>query len=184
MDILCQVLAKPSWWIKMNDATILAFHGNHAAALRADWGRTTWCQTSASRLEVAKWAEMTKDVPAEETQSEEFQAQRRNFFENFTDKAVVLNIPQLPSTFDYQQEYPRLPLAGKNLQVIVKIASIELTPDNPKYTGGSWHVEGMTNESIAATGILYYDCENITTSKLAFRHIFFDASQFDPVINL
>ncbi|CAK4080887.1 unnamed protein product [Aphanomyces euteiches] len=128
----------------------------------------------------AKWAEMTKDVPAEETKTEEFQARRNDFFANFTDKDVVLNIPQLPSSFDYQQEYPRRPLSGKNLQVIVKIASIELTPDNPKYAGGSWHVEGMTNESIAATGILYYDCENITTSKLAFRHVF-DSQYIDSV---
>ncbi|KAI0742038.1 hypothetical protein C8Q80DRAFT_1357212 [Daedaleopsis nitida] len=39
----------------------------------------------------------------------------------------------------------------------------------PKYTGGSWHVEGMLNERIVATGIYYYACENITESRLAFR---------------
>ncbi|KAJ7688951.1 hypothetical protein B0H17DRAFT_1331910 [Mycena rosella] len=41
--------------------------------------------------------------------------------------------------------------------------------DRPEYAGGSWHVEGMVNESIAASGIYYYDEENITESKLAFR---------------
>lgn len=35
-----------------------------------------------------------------------------------------------------------VPLAGKRLQVIVKIGSIHLTPENPQYAGGSWHVEG------------------------------------------
>lgn len=30
-----------------------------------------------------------------------------------------------------------------NLQVIVKLANIELTPENPNYNGGSWHIEGQ-----------------------------------------
>lgn len=37
------------------------------------------------------------------------------------------------------------------------------------YPGGSWHVEGMANERIIASGIYYYDSENITESRLAFR---------------
>ncbi|KAI8346693.1 hypothetical protein B0O80DRAFT_467497 [Mortierella sp. GBAus27b] len=57
----------------------------------------------------------------------------------------------------------------KTLQVIVKLANIELTPENPKYTGGSWHVEGMANENIVASGIYYYHTENITESRLNFR---------------
>ena len=31
---------------------------------------------------------------------------------------------------------------GRPLQVIVKLANIELTPEKPKYEGGTWHVEG------------------------------------------
>lgn len=31
----------------------------------------------------------------------------------------------------------------KGLQVIVKLANIELTPDKPRYEGGTWHVEGQ-----------------------------------------
>ncbi|KAF9354695.1 hypothetical protein BGX34_010854 [Mortierella sp. NVP85] len=57
----------------------------------------------------------------------------------------------------------------KNLQVIVKLANIELTPENPKYEGGTWHVEGMANENIVSTGIYYYHTENITESRLNFR---------------
>ncbi|KAL4904320.1 hypothetical protein BDW74DRAFT_29391 [Aspergillus multicolor] len=58
----------------------------------------------------------------------------------------------------------------KGLQVIVKLANIELTPDKPEYEGGSWHVEGQLNERICATAIYYYDCENITENTLSFRH--------------
>lgn len=33
--------------------------------------------------------------------------------------------------------------AERGLQVIVKLANIELTPENPQYDGGTWHVEGQ-----------------------------------------
>ncbi|KAI0737516.1 hypothetical protein C8Q80DRAFT_1276274 [Daedaleopsis nitida] len=62
-------------------------------------------------------------------------------------------------------------LRGRKIQVIVKLANIVLTPDNPKYPGGSWHVEGMANERIVATGLYYYACENITESRLDFRAV-------------
>eukprot|EP01097_Dermamoeba_algensis_P011482 TRINITY_DN8906_c0_g1_i1.p1 TRINITY_DN8906_c0_g1~~TRINITY_DN8906_c0_g1_i1.p1 ORF type:complete len:513 (+),score=136.73 TRINITY_DN8906_c0_g1_i1:65-1603(+) len=70
--------------------------------------------------------------------------------------------PPPPPNIKYQLE-------GKEVQVIVKLANIELTPENPSYDGGVWHVEGMQNESIVASGIFYYHSENITESRLAFR---------------
>ncbi|EIW52510.1 uncharacterized protein TRAVEDRAFT_134541 [Trametes versicolor FP-101664 SS1] len=62
-------------------------------------------------------------------------------------------------------------LCGRTVQVIVKLANIVLTPKKPKYSGGSWHVEGMANEKIVATGIYYYACDNITQSQLGFRTV-------------
>ncbi|CAF1078068.1 unnamed protein product [Didymodactylos carnosus] len=62
-------------------------------------------------------------------------------------------------------------LCGRKLQVIVKLANIELTPENPKYSGGVWHVEGMKNEQIVSTGIYYYFNSNITESNLEFRTV-------------
>ncbi|WP_328656449.1 DUF4246 domain-containing protein [Nocardia salmonicida] len=63
----------------------------------------------------------------------------------------------------------RVDLNGRRLQVIVKLANIHLTPEKPEYPGGSWHVEAMLNERIVATGIYYWDNENITDSVLGFR---------------
>ncbi|KAI3535659.1 hypothetical protein CABS01_15864 [Colletotrichum abscissum] len=54
-------------------------------------------------------------------------------------------------------------------QVIVKLANIHLTPENPEYKGGSWHTEGLLNEHIVSTALYYYDCENITDCTLNFR---------------
>ncbi|KAF8061710.1 hypothetical protein FPV67DRAFT_1609365 [Lyophyllum atratum] len=59
--------------------------------------------------------------------------------------------------------------ANQGLQVIVKLSNIHLTPEQPEYEGGSWHVEGQLNEHICASAIYYYDSENITTSRLLFR---------------
>ncbi|MCB5164969.1 DUF4246 domain-containing protein [Streptomyces bambusae] len=63
----------------------------------------------------------------------------------------------------------RVDLRGRSLQVIVKLATVHLTPEKPEYAGGSWHVEGMLNERIVSTGIYYWDSENITESRLGFR---------------
>lgn len=57
----------------------------------------------------------------------------------------------------------------EGLQVIVKLSSIELTPEKPEYEGGNYHIEGMLNEHIAATALYYYDVENVTESRISFR---------------
>jgi hypothetical protein len=70
------------------------------------------------------------------------------------------------------------PQAGKRLidryresglQIIVKLASIELTPEKPHFPVGGWHVEGQMNEKICATALYYVDSENITDNSLSFR---------------
>ena len=63
----------------------------------------------------------------------------------------------------------RVSIRSRKLQVIVKLANIVLTPEQPQYPGGSWHVEGMKNERIVASGIYYFVSENISESRLAFR---------------
>ncbi|MFE9856423.1 DUF4246 domain-containing protein [Streptomyces sp. NPDC005780] len=77
--------------------------------------------------------------------------------------APLFTPPELPD------ESARVDLRGRRLQVIVKLATIHLTPGKPEYPGGSWHVEGMLNERIVSTGIYYWDSENITESRLSFR---------------
>lgn len=57
----------------------------------------------------------------------------------------------------------------EGLQVIIKLSSIELTPEKPEYEGGNWHIEGMLNEHIAATALYYYDVDNVTESRISFR---------------
>ncbi|KAK6094568.1 hypothetical protein MT418_8645 [Batrachochytrium dendrobatidis] len=79
-------------------------------------------------------------------------------------------VPTLPEHFQSKYESAKpVSLGGCNLQVIVKLTNIQLTPSKPKYNEGNWHIEGPINESIVATGLYCYDVENITTPKLDFR---------------
>ncbi|KAK6501927.1 hypothetical protein TWF481_009746 [Arthrobotrys musiformis] len=67
-------------------------------------------------------------------------------------------------------------LEGTTVKVIVKMATLILTPDKPRSTGGPWHVEALKNERIVAAGIYYYDEENVTPSSLGFRRAVRDMS--------
>ncbi|KAJ6787386.1 hypothetical protein PWT90_08600 [Aphanocladium album] len=93
--------------------------------------------------------------PQAHEESDEISAHRLRFFNFFPTSEKVT---------------PReLGWPADRIQVIVKLANIQLTPEKPTYNGGSWHIEGQLNEHICATAIYYYDCENITPSHLAFR---------------
>ncbi|KAM5353823.1 hypothetical protein ACJ41O_000473 [Fusarium nematophilum] len=70
---------------------------------------------------------------------------------------------------------------ASRIQVIVKLASIHLTPQKPTYDGGSWHIEGQLNEHICSTALYYYDCDNITDCNLDFRT---PANEEDMTVNL
>lgn len=59
-------------------------------------------------------------------------------------------------------------LKNKRLQAVVKMTNIQLAPKKPEYKGDIFQVDGLTNERIVATGIYYYDVENITESRLNF----------------
>ena len=56
-------------------------------------------------------------------------------------------IPEFdPAPFDCAPDQV-VDLKGCRLQVIVKIGSIELTPEKPSFDGGNWHVEVSERDS-------------------------------------
>ncbi|KAF4239040.1 hypothetical protein CNMCM8980_009524 [Aspergillus fumigatiaffinis] len=63
----------------------------------------------------------------------------------------------------------RTTFRARGLQVIVKLANIELAPEKPRYTGTPWHFQGLLNEHICATAIYNYSCENVSTPVISFR---------------
>ncbi|KAJ5560642.1 hypothetical protein N7513_003041 [Penicillium frequentans] len=57
------------------------------------------------------------------------------------------------------------------LQVVVEIKRIELTPENPVYSGDPhFHTEGLRNEHIVASSIYTVETKNVTQPRLAFEH--------------
>ncbi|RHY12986.1 hypothetical protein DYB25_008869 [Aphanomyces astaci] len=259
--ILCQVLMKPQWWVKMQDVSILAkwkaesalsdndlafscgTHGVFMTDHLVESGLLRWIQALTAPLEAearargnfhpsdhsdlypqlaslfelmlpmfetclgsadaqprhriahinmdqvmptnksecprqAFFAQRRLDNPNSVTDGDELEDDVFEFAKSFDETNVPLFLPALP-TDEFETQFPSVKLNNNTLQVIVKIAFIELTPHKSTYPGGSWHVEGMIHESIAASGILYYDYDNVTPSKLWFRHAFEPDYEFE-----
>ncbi|KAJ2334598.1 hypothetical protein GGH92_008273 [Coemansia sp. RSA 2673] len=74
-------------------------------------------------------------------------------------------------------------LCGRQLQAVVKMSNIELTPNSPRYRGDDWSVAAQANERIIATGVYYYDVSNISRCSLQLREQTcghsFSVEQFD-----
>lgn len=126
------------------------------------------------------WYDAEPEYPDESSYSdEEAYAEARRAWEEAQDDWWQNRRLVIPDAPDFTPPEPpddsaRVDLRGRRLQVIVKLATIHLTPDKPEYGGGSWHVEGMMNERIVSTGIYYWDSENITESRLSFRAVLDD----------
>ncbi|KZP11236.1 hypothetical protein FIBSPDRAFT_1050866 [Athelia psychrophila] len=116
------------------------------------------------------------NVPEDEKPQQEDGEDEDDYWQRLKDWRLTLLVYPEPEDFvdpgeteeanlsDLRDEF-----AKTGLQVIVKLANIHLTPEKPEYAGGTWHVEGQLNEHICATALYYYDCANITESRLAFR---------------
>ncbi|CAB9530139.1 Conserved hypothetical protein [Seminavis robusta] len=65
-------------------------------------------------------------------------------------------------------ENNHISLHDRPLQVIAKIASLELEPGE-SYSGGTWHLEGALDERIVATACCYLESTNVSGGDLAFR---------------
>ncbi len=82
------------------------------------------------------------------------------------------------AVFDESEECDYMPVAGRRLvdrfretglQIIVKMTSIGLTPQNPEYSTKEWQLAGQANEQICGTAIYCLDSQNISKPILAFR---------------
>ncbi|KAG8931278.1 hypothetical protein FRC01_001569 [Tulasnella sp. 417] len=117
-----------------------------------------------------EWVEDENNPEPDEEDFEDYEAYEEAHEEWEESRTLITpTVPKEGYTKDISARNEIYSVQGRKIQVIVKLANILLTPDKPKYPGGSWHVEGMANERIIASGIYYYESENITESRLAFR---------------
>ncbi|QGI87682.1 hypothetical protein CEK25_002638 [Fusarium fujikuroi] len=96
---------------------------------------------------------------------------------------AILSDPKPFEEVDYApKQILREKFKKEGLQIIVKMASIELTPEKPEFSlevGITtsmrlgiltfFQIEGQMNEKIAATALYYFDGENVAPSRLSFR---------------
>ncbi|KAG8849662.1 hypothetical protein FRB96_000688 [Tulasnella sp. 330] len=140
------------------DRVLTDLHPVHETLLRIDPKKTPY-----------KWISAEDDPSPRDYDADDFEERYQEWEQRRT-----LSIPTVPKEgynerYDPSKRAAKCSIVGRTVQVIVKLANIHLTPEKPEYGGGSWHVEGMANEHIVASGIYYYDSENITDSTLAFR---------------
>jgi hypothetical protein len=80
--------------------------------------------------------------------------------------------PEMPRIPDPDHQYYSISLQDQfeGLQIIVRVSTIELTPEEPLYNGDSHHnVAGILNEHIVSTAVCYFDMHNIKDAKLSFQ---------------
>ncbi|KAK6518614.1 hypothetical protein TWF506_005749 [Arthrobotrys conoides] len=67
-----------------------------------------------------------------------------------------------------------LKLEGRKVKVFVRLSSIHLSPGlSPEYRQRDWQTNARLNERIVATGVYYFERENITDSRLDFKMSFY-----------
>lgn len=77
--------------------------------------------------------------------------------------------PPIPDS-DHQYYSISLQDQFDGLQIIVRVSTVELTPERPLYGGDAHHnVAGILNDHIVATAICYFDMHNVKDAKVSFR---------------
>lgn len=84
--------------------------------------------------------EENEDEDEYDERLEEWKSDNKPQFLIQPDAEIFLPPAPLPDkkTVDLKRDY-----GSTGLQVIVKLANIHLTPEKPKYNGGTWHIEGQ-----------------------------------------
>ncbi|KAK0554589.1 hypothetical protein OC846_002065 [Tilletia horrida] len=168
-----------SAFVPLFEATLLEYQGAgfrkefRKGASDAYWIEESWDPDAPEQLSVEQLASTEEDKqyllsdgtsPWEKSINRIESARREHWLE--TRKWVRIPV----KAFEPEKIEPAdLSLKNRKLQIIVKMATIHLTPSKPEYEGGAWHVEGTHREKICATGIYYFDQDNIGDSQLNFR---------------
>jgi len=66
-------------------------------------------------------------------------------YDTYTGDETELRLPDAKEKYSGDLDVMKAPtvsLKGTKIQCIIKLANIVLTPEEPEYPGGKWHVEG------------------------------------------
>lgn len=113
----------------------------------------------------------------------EFDTEEDEFYDWMDANRAIIDPEPNIHAFDNASSYPTINLVDDfpgDVQVIVRLNNIELTPEGPQLTSGTWHIEGMMNEHICAACIFVFDSVNILGNAIDFRQ----RSDFDEFHDL
>ncbi|CAK9253188.1 unnamed protein product [Sphagnum jensenii] len=87
------------------------------------------------------------------------------------EKLCTLFLTQFERVLDtlYKTKHIKGKRTLDKFQVIIKVQEMVLTPEQPVFPEGSWHLEGTRFEHILATGIHYLEMKNLKPHALSFR---------------
>lgn len=112
----------------------------------------TYTQRVRVPYDTVKYSPDPDDIPEDQRPQQGPNENEDDFWDRVNDWENSIKVLVLPDAVDFQAPaVPENVVALKrdygfgegSLQVIVKLANIELTPENPTYNGGAWHVEGQ-----------------------------------------
>jgi hypothetical protein len=120
------------------------------------------------RVPVHGW--YTENEPRDREEGEDEDEYDNYLDEHWLDPSRVFVPPEIPefAERDFDENRSEMSLRDRPLQVIVKLASLELKPGE-SYGGGAWHVEGALDERIVATACCYLDSANVSGGDPSFR---------------
>lgn len=155
------------------------FGSSEPAVLPEDWEENTRTALTRKHRKLLRWKHPEPGTAfsyqdwrsgANNTQAVvEMPSERVRQCHESDDGFVIVDMP--PDSSNHVPYTIRLEDTFRNqgLQVIIKIDGVELTPENPKYQGSDWQLEGQKNEHIVAVAVHAYDVQNVTESRIAFR---------------
>lgn len=136
-DIIQQIIARaiPLW-----NMTLTPLKPGFGPRNRIQYWEVEYDNDDGSRPKPEGWKEWrNEDWQAFEERLEEWREKRLKLPEpgEFRPPPSV-GTRRSPQPVNLREEF-----RDRGLQVIVKLANIELTPEKPEYAGGTWHIEGQ-----------------------------------------
>ena len=130
------------------------------------------------RIQPDHWWDGEPDEQGSDQEDSDYEEYYENWYDDLS-RFIPPTIPKFASPPPFTQNRDdTISLRDRPLQVIVKIASMELKPNRgaenedenlSSYKGGVWHVEGTVAERIVATACCYLESTNVQGGELAFR---------------
>ncbi|KAI9505557.1 hypothetical protein GGI26_002589 [Coemansia sp. RSA 1358] len=85
------------------------------------------------------------------------------------EKGIIFKEPEAREFIEPERPFTPYRLRNQNLQAVVRMKNMYLTPESPVIAKHEDHSTRNDNDKIVATAIYFYDVENITDAEIGFK---------------